>query len=178
MTKKLLVLVGSPRKEGNSDLLCDEFIKGAKEEGNETKKIYIQDYNLNYCLGCYTCTKTGKCVHDDNIDEIIDAMVEADVIVLSTPVYFYAISGQMKTFIDRCVGRYTEIKNKEFYFIATAAVQNKFALERAFDGFRGYLDCLTGSLEKYSIYGVGAWEAGDILGSPAMNEAYEIGKSI
>lgn len=178
MSKKVLVLSASFRKHGNSDLLCDEFIKGAKEAGNEVEKIYLNDKHINFCKGCGVCNSTHKCIQQDDMAEILDKMVNADVIVMATPVYFYAMNGQMKTLIDRTVPRYTEISNKDFYFILAAADDNKDNLKRALEGFRGFTqDCLNGTKEKGIIYGVGAWQAGEIKGSPAMEEAYNMGKA-
>ena len=79
--------------------------------------------------------------------EIVEKMIAADVIVMATPVYFYTMCGQMKVMIDRCCARYTEITNKEFYFIIAAAEDNKAMMERTIDGFRGFLDCLEGPQE-------------------------------
>ena len=176
MSKKVLVLSASFRKHGNSDLLCDEFIKGAKEAGNE--KIYLNDKHINFCKGCGVCNNTHKCIQQDDMAEILDKMVNADVIVMATPIYFYAMNGQMKTLIDRTVPRYTEISNKDFYFILAAADDNKDNLARALEGFRGFIqDCLNGTKEKGIIYGTGAWKMGEIKGSPAMEEAYNMGKA-
>ena len=108
----------------------------------------------------------------------VEKMIAADVIVMATPVYFYTMSAQMKTLIDRCCARYTEITNKNFYFIVTAAEPNIPAMERTIDGFRGFLDCLEGAREKGIIYGTGVWKVGDIEGKPVLKEAYEIGKKI
>jgi multimeric flavodoxin WrbA len=105
-------------------------------------------------------------------------MVAADVIVLATPVYFYTMCAQMKTVIDRTVPRYTELANKDFYFIVTAADSNQAALERTIEGFRGFTSCLNGAHEKGIIYGTGAWRAGDIVTSRAMKQAYEMGKTL
>jgi multimeric flavodoxin WrbA len=110
--------------------------------------------------------------------EVLDTMIAADVIVMATPVYFYTMNGQMKTMIDRTYARYTQISDKEMYFIMTAAVNNKKSLERTLEGFRGYTSCLTGAKEKGIIYGTGAWNKGDIKESRAMNEAYEMGKKV
>ena len=143
MAKKVLIISSSPRKGGNSDLLCDEFMKGALEAGNEVEK-----------------------------------MIAADVIVMATPVYFYTMCGQMKIMIDRCCARYTEITNKEFYFIIAAAEDNKAMMERTIDGFRGFLDCLEGPQEKGTVYGIGAWKVGEIKDTPYMQEAYNMGKMV
>lgn len=179
MSKKVLVLSGSPRKNGNSDILCDEFIKGAKESKHDVEKIFLGDKNINYCIGCYGCNRNnGVCVHKDDMAEILDKMINADIIVMATPVYFYTMDAQVKTVIDRTVARYMEIKNKDFYFIATAAVNSKLMLERTFDGFIGFLDCLPNAKEKGRIYGTSAWEKGEIKGTKAMKEAYNMGKYI
>ena len=123
MNKKVLVISASPRKGGNSDTLCDEFMKGAIDSGNTVEKIFLRDKKINYCTGCGLCNTNDytACSQKDDMALILDKMVIADVILMATPVYFYTMDGQMKTFIDRCCARYTHISNKDFYFIATAA---------------------------------------------------------
>lgn len=178
MAKKILVLSGSFRKHGNSDLLCDEFVRGATESGNDVEKIFINDRKINFCRGCGVCNTAHKCVQKDDMEEILNKMVAADVIVMATPVYFYTMNGQMKTLIDRTVPRYEEISGKDFYFIVAAADGNKANMQKTIEGFRGFTDdCLPGAKEKGIVYGVGAWQIGDIKGSPAMKEAYEMGKN-
>ena len=179
MTKKVLVLSASPRKGGNSDLLCDQFMLGAKEAGNQVEKIFLRDKKINYCLGCGACQGNGgKCVQNDDMAEVLDKMIAADVIVMATPVYFYTMNGQMKTLIDRTCSRYTEINNKEMYFIVTAADSRKQAMERTLEGFRGFTSCLHGAREKGIIHGTGAWNIGDIKASRAMVQAHEMGKKV
>ncbi|CQR72185.1 Putative NAD(P)H-dependent FMN-containing oxidoreductase YwqN [Sporomusa ovata DSM 2662] len=178
MSKNVLILSASPRKEGNSDLLCGQFMLGAKEASNRVEKIYLQDKTIGYCTGCGACYVSHKCVQTDDMAEILDKMIAADVIVMATPVYFYTMNAQMKTLIDRTVPRYQEITDREFYFIVAAADSNKDAMERTIDGFRGFLECLNGAQEKGIIYGVGAWHKGDIVGSTAMKQAYEVGRKV
>ncbi len=179
MSKKVLVLSGSFRKHGNSDLLCDEFIRGAKEAGHQVEKIYVNDQKINYCRGCGVCNTTHRCVQKDDMAAVLDKMVNADVIVMATPVYFYTMNGQMKTLIDRTVPRYEEISGKDFYFIVAAADGSHANMEKTLEGFRGFTeDCLPGTKEKGVIYGTGAWNAGDIKGMPAMKKAYEMGKNV
>ena len=125
MSKNILILSGSPRKGGNSDILCDRFMEGARESGHRAEKVFLRDRNIGYCIGCEACHQNnGVCVQKDDMAEILGKMIAADVIVMATPVYFYTMDAQMKTLIDRCVARYTEISNKAFYFIATAAAEN------------------------------------------------------
>ena len=179
MNKNVLVISASPRKGGNSDTLCDEFIRGAQESGNHAEKIFLASKNIKYCIGCGVCNTTQKCVQKDDMAEILDKMVEADVIVLATPVYFYTMDAQMKTLIDRTVPRYTEIQNKDFYFIVAVADTERKMMERTIEGFRGFTqDCLTGAREKGIIYGTGAWQAGEIKGTPAVKQAYEMGRNV
>lgn len=177
MSKKVLIISASPRKGGNSDALCDQFLLGAKEAGHNVEKVFLRDHKINYCLGCGVCNNTHVCVQKDDMKNLLEKMVNADVIVLATPVYFYTMDAQLKTFIDRCVSRYTEISNKEIYFIVAAADTNKDNLAPAIEGLRGFTrDCLEGSKEKGIIYGTGAWQVGEIKTLPAYKKAYEMGK--
>lgn len=176
MSKKILILSGSPRREGNSDLLCDEFARGAKEAGHEVEKIRVAEKNIGYCRACYACRESGKCVIKDDMAEVLQRMIDADVIVLASPVYFYSIDAQLKAVIDRTVARWLEVKNKEFYYIVTAADEDKASAETTLACFRGYADCVEGACERGVIYGMGAYEKGEIKTHPTMHEAYEMGK--
>jgi len=179
MSKKVLVLSGSPRKNGNSDLLCDEFIKGAMEVGNQAEKIFLRDRKINYCTGCGAClVKKGACSQKDDMAEILEKMIAADVIVMATPIYFYTMNGQMKTLIDRTCPRYREITDKDIYLIMTAADPSNQAMEKAIVEFRGFTSLLSGAKEKGVVYGIGAFDIGDIKKKPAMNQAYEMGKFV
>ncbi len=176
--KKVLILSGSPRKGGNSDLLCDRLMEGAQSAGHRTEKIYVKDKNIHYCTGCGACYNKRICSQKDDMTEVLTKMIDADVIVMATPVYFYSLNGQIKTLIDRCCARYTEISNKEFCFIMTAADGNKSSLERTLESFRGFTDCLNGATEKGVIYGTGVWQKGEVKGKTVMDEAYRIGASL
>lgn len=161
MTKKVLILSSSPRRGGNSDTLCDEFMRGAIESGNEAEKVFLRDKTIHYCTGCSTCSLHGKpCPQKDDAAEIIEKMVATNVIVMATPVYFYTMSAQMKTLIDRCCGLYTKMKNKEFYFIVTAAEDDRKLMERTVDTFQGFLNCLENPTIKGVVYGTGVWHVG------------------
>ena len=121
MSKKVLILSGSPRKGGNSDILCDEFARGAMEAGHEVEKIRVAEKKIGYCRACYACRGTGVCAIKDDMTEVLQKMIDADVLVLASPIYFYSIDAQLKALIDRTVARWLEVKNKEFYYIVTAA---------------------------------------------------------
>ena len=110
--------------------------------------------------------------------EILDKMQAADVIVMASPVYFYSNGAQMKAVIDRSVARWTNIPNKEFYYIMTAAEDSDTVMDCTLECFRGFAACLDGAQEKGVLYGKGVYEAGAIKGLPAMREAYEMGKQV
>ena len=113
--KNVLILSSSPRRGGNSDTLCDEFMQGAIESGHRVEKVFLRDKTIHPCTGCGVCSQYKKpCPQKDDAAEIIGKMLAADVIVMATPVYFYTLSAQMKTLIDRCCARYLEMKGKEF----------------------------------------------------------------
>ena len=178
MSKKVLIFSSSPRPGGNSDLLCDQFMLGAKEAGHQAEKVFLGDKKINYCNGCSACQGTGQCIQKDDMAEILVKMVKAEVLVMATPVYFYTMSAQLKTLIDRTVPKYTELSAKEMYFIVAAADSNIEAMERTIEGFRGFTSCLNDPQEKGIIYGVGAWNVGDIKNLPAMKQAYNMGKLV
>ena len=179
MSKNVLILSGSPRKGGNSDLLCDEFLRGAVEAGHTVEKIRVAEKKIGYCSGCYYCQKSGGvCAKKDDMGELLQKMIDADVIVLASPVYFYSIDAQLKTVIDRTVARWTEVKGKEFYYITTCADEDEAAVERTLECFRGYADCVEGAKEMGVIRGVGVYEPGKIKNTSAFGQAYKMGKTI
>lgn len=179
MSKSVLILSASPRKGGNSDTLCDEFLRGAQSAGHIVEKIFLRKKKIGYCVGCGTCNLSHQCFQKDDMSEILDKMVQADIIVMATPVYFYTMDAQMKTLIDRTVPRYTEISGKDFYFIISAADTDKQMLERTIEGFRGFTeDCLPDAHEKGIIYATGVWQSGEVKGHPAMKQAYEMGRQV
>ena len=177
--KKVLILSGSPRSKGNSDLLCDEFMRGAQEAGHDVEKIRIATKKIGYCRACYYCRDhSGECAVKDDMAEVLETMLRADVLVLASPVYFYSIDAQLKAVIDRTVARWLEVKNKEFYYIMSAAEDTATVMDTTLACFRGFADCFEGSVERGVIYGKGVYEKGEIKGHPVMQEAYEMGKKV
>lgn len=174
----VLAISASPRKGGNSDVLCDQFLKGAAERGHVVEKIRLGGKKLAPCLGCYGCAKTGRCVQRDDMEAILEKLIQADAIVLATPVYFYSMDAQMKMFIDRCLPRYQEIRDKVFYLLVTAADPQHDAAAETLAGLRGYLRCLPGVQEKGVVYGTGTWDKGDVYRHPSYEMAYEMGKTV
>lgn len=179
MGKKVLILSGSPRKGGNSDLLCDEFLRGAREAGHSVEKIRVAERKVAPCSACYYCRKSGGvCARKDDMAEILQKMIDADVLVLASPVYFYSIDAQLKAVIDRTVARWLEVKDKEFYYIVTMADEAPASADTTLACFRGYADCVEGAVEKGSIIGSGVYEPGKVKDTPAMKRAYEMGRQV
>lgn len=172
----VLIINGSPRAKGNSDLLCDEFMRGAKEAGHQVEKISLREKSICPCLACYACFKTGFCVQKDDMGEILEKIQNTDVLVLASPTYFLTMSGQMKTMIDRLLPKWQELDGKQSYVIVTGH-DGKQGLKRTAEDFSSILNSL-GSPVRGIIWGEHVWQKGEVLGTKAMDEAYQTGKSI
>ena len=101
MDKKVLIISSSPRKGGNSETLAAAFAKGARETGNPVETVYLREKQVGFCKGCLACLNLGHCVIQDDAVEIAAKMHDANVLVFATPVYYYCVSGQLKTMLDR-----------------------------------------------------------------------------
>ena len=178
MNKKVVIISATPRVNGNSHVLSEKFKKGAEDVGNEVELISLRENKINYCIGCYYCQTNGKCFQNDGMNEILEKIVEADVLVFATPVYFYDVVGQMKTFIDRIFPKYEKIKNKDMYLIATAGENNKEAVSGAIDTVNRFLDCVENVELKGVLYGIGLHGVGEAENSVKSKEAYEMGRNI
>lgn len=177
--KRVLVLLGSPRRGGNSELLAAELARGAAETGHSVETVRIAEKRIGYCRACYYCRDHGgRCAIADDMAELLDSIIAADVLVLATPVYFYSLSAQLKTVIDRTVARWTEVRDKDMYYIITAADEEREAADATLAALRGYADCIEGARECGVVLGMGAYERGEIATHPQMGEAYELGRRI
>lgn len=176
--KKILVLSSSPRKGGNTDVLCDAFMDGAREAGHQAEKIRLADLQIGYCRACYACKKLGKCVIQDDAKGVLDQMMAADVIVLATPVYFYSCSAQMKALFDRSVAIFPRLTNKEYYYIMAQADSDQAMFAGTIKSLDGFLDCYEGSTVKGMVCAPGVYEKGEINGTPYMEEARELGRQV
>lgn len=175
--KSVLIVSSSPRRGGNSETLCEQFKKGAEETGHRVEMININDYDIHY-FDRAEYIRGEEETFDDDAMIIINKMKAADVIVLASPVYFYSMTGQMKTLIDRTYNHEKDLGEKEFYYIVTSTDRDAEALDGTIEGFRGFARCLYKSLERGIVRGNGARERGAILNHPAMQEAYELGKNV
>ncbi len=177
--KKVLVLSGSPRMHGNSSILCDELIRGAEEAGHQAEKINVTRKKVGGCLGCNACYRNdGVCIQKDDMKEIEEKMMDADVIVLASPIYFYSMTSQMKAVIDRTYSFHTKLKGKTFCFIITCAAPEESYTETMLASLRGFTCCVPESVEGGIVMGLGTNEAGDMRNTAAMQQAYEMGKNL
>ena len=180
MSKRILVLSTSPRIGGNSETLADVFIKGAEEAGHETKKICVYDKKIEFCKGCLGCQTTGKCILRDDAERIIAQMKAMDVLVFATPIYFYEMSGQMKTLLDRTNPLFpAEYEFRDIYLLATSADEEESSMEAAGKGLEGWISCF----EKSRLAGVGRGTGADKKGAieecgEALSAAYEMGRNV
>ena len=179
MGKKVLIISASPRSGSNSHLLAEAFGKGAKEAGNETEIISLKDKDIKFCRGCFACQKTQRCVIRDDADLIEQKMEKADVLVFATPIYYYEMSGQMKTMLDRGNPLYTtDYAFRDVYLIAAAAEDEEHVWQRAKSGLEGWIECFPKARLAECVFGGGVTEEKEVLGSTAMEKAYEMGKTI
>ena len=177
--KKVLILEGSSRRNGNSAILSTEFVRGAEEVGCSVEKVQIAHKKIAGCLGCNGCYRNGgACVQEDDMADVREKMLAADVIVLASPIYFYSMTAQMKAVIDRTYAFYQQLAGKTFYFIITCGATDEAYTETMLAALRGFTCCVPNAKEGGYVLGIGAMEAGEVRSSAAMAEAYRLGRGI
>lgn len=180
MKKNILILSTSPRKGGNSDTLADAFTQGARDAGHDAEKISLAGKSIGFCRGCLACQKTKRCVLQDDANAIVDKMLRADVLVFATPIYFYEMSGQMKTLLDRSNPLFpADYAFRNIYLLATSADENGDSMDGAIKGLQGWIDCferakLTGVLRGTGLDGMGAAKNAP----PILKAAYDMGRAL
>lgn len=176
---RITVISSSLRRNSNSEMLADEFIRGAKESGNEAEKITLGGKKINFCIGCLSCQKTGRCVIKDDCAEINEKIHNAEVLVFATPIYYYEMSGQLKTVLDRANPLYgSDYRFKDVYVLSTAAEDGVYVPKRAEEGICGWIDCFERARLAGTVFVGGVNAPGDINGNAGLQKAYELGKSI
>lgn len=179
MSKKVVVLSTSLRTNSNSELLAKSFVEGAKEAGNEVEYISLKNKDIRFCIGCLACQKTGHCVIKDDVADIMNSVLEADVVVWSTPIYYFEMSGQMKTLIDRLNPMYSkDYKFRDVYLLATAAEEGDEVFEKVITGLNGWIDCFEKTTIKGTILAGGVSDSGAISGNDKLKEAYDLGSHV
>ena len=175
----ILILSGSPRKGGNTDLLVEAFVKGASQK-HDVEVVSVHDYKVSPCMGCNVCfvSKDNTCAQKDDMTIIYEKMAHADMLVIASPVYFYGLSAQLKTVIDRCHNPIRDtfrIKKMALLLVGAAT------LSELFDSIlTEYQLCLNFfKLEDAGRVLVrGVKDKGDIKNTNALNEAFKLGQRI
>ena len=181
MSKKIVVITGSPRKNGNSFAMTDAFIKAAEAKGHTVTRFDAALENVGGCRACEACYSTGKaCVVDDEFNTIAPAILEADTIVFSTPVYWYSIPAQIKGVIDRIYSLVIggkDIAGKECALIACCEEDDMSVM----DGVRIPIE-RTAALNKWKMVGEvlvpGVLNAGDISKTDGCRQAADLADAI
>ena len=179
MSKKVLVISTSPRKGGNSETLADEFIRGAREAGNDVEKVTLYDKDIRFCKGCLVCQNTQRCVIHDDADAIVQKILTADAIVFATPIYYYGMCGQMKTLLDRANPLFpSDYRFRDIYLLAAAAEEDGHTVDGAVTGLQGWIDCFEKARLAGTVFAGGVTTVGEIQNHPALKQAYELGKNM
>ncbi len=177
MNQKVLILSSSPRKGGNSETLAAAFAKGAQEAGDQVETVYLRETQVGFCKGCFACHKLGHCVIQDDAVRIASKMHDADVLVFVTPVYYYSVSGQLKTMLDRANPLYgSDYAFTKAYLLATAAEDGPKTVEGAEKAVQGWVDCFPRCELVDTVFAGGVNDIGEIAGHPALERAYQMGK--
>ena len=176
---KVLVIQTSLRAKSNSDILTERLIAGAKDAGNEVEHISLKGKKIGFCVGCLACQKLGRCVVKDDANEITEKLLNAEVVVWATPIYYYEMSGQMKTVIDRANSLYSrDYQFRDVYLLTTAAEDEDGVDEGACKGLQGWIDCFEKARFAGKVFAGGYDKPKSIEGSEKLKEAYEMGKAI
>ena len=180
MNKKVVVISSSLRLGSNSEVLAQAFVQGAQAAGNIVEEISLKEKDLRFCTGCLACQSTARCWMQDDSAAINAKLKEAEVVVFATPVYFYAMSGQLKTLLDRANSLYgSDYKFKDIYLLATAAENERSAAEGTIKGIQGWVDCFERAELKGIVFGGGIDDAGAAVNhQDVMKAAFELGKNI
>ena len=177
--KRVIVISTSQRSGSNSDQLADKFVEGALSVGNDVEKISLTGKNIQFCKGCLACQKLGRCVIQDDVNDIMAKVVEADVVAWATPIYYYEMSGQMKTLIDRMNAMYPlDYKFRDVYLLTTAAEDEEYVPKRAEAGLTGWIDCYPKSRLAGTLFCGGVNSPNEIEGNNKFQEAFEMGKNV
>ncbi|WP_295115680.1 flavodoxin family protein [uncultured Methanobrevibacter sp.] len=176
---KILVLKGSPNKNGSSNMLAENFINGAREAGHTIEEIDAAHCDIGPCIGCVHCGYEGDCVLDDDMDMFRGKILNADMLVFVTPLYYYGMSAQLKTLIDRFCSRNFSIQQKHMKSVLLTVAYNSD--DWTFDALEAHYDTLVRYLNLVDcgrVLGYGCGTPSMTEFSKYPDEAYELGKSL
>ncbi len=183
----ILGILGSPRRNGNSDLLLDQALKGAAEVGAEVKKVILNDLLIKPCQGCNDCHEDGQCVQRDDLTSIYQLLEEADGVIIASPIYFSGLSSQTKLLIDRCqclwvrndlLGRYSSAARKRKGSFIAVGGDSKAVFKHAVGEIRAFYSAI-GLVYDGEILLPGVEGKGEVISHPAaMEEAERLGRRL
>jgi multimeric flavodoxin WrbA len=187
---KVLGLFGSPRRGGNTELLLEEALKGAEKEGGEVERIYLSDFTITPCKECHGCDNTGNCVILDDMQKIYPKLLEADVLILASPIFFYGVTAWAKALIDRSQALWArkyllkdpslskEGKKRKGFFISVGATKGQKVFEGSILTVKYFFDVLNAEYVGELLFR-GMEAKGDILKHPeALQQAFEAGRRL
>ena len=176
---KVLIISSSLRDGSNSQALADAFAEGASDAGHITEKITLKGKDIRFCIGCLSCQKNGRCFIDDDAQEIVRKMHDADVLAFASPIYYFGISGQLKTLLDRANPLYGgDYHFRSVYLLLTAAEDSESTPEKAVECIRGWVDCFERASLASTIFAGGVNERNEISGHEALGYAYSTARAI
>ena len=177
---KVMVITTSLRAKSNSDVLAERLLAGAKDAGHDVELISLKGKTIKFCIGCLACQKTQQCVWKDDAVAIAEKVKNADTIVFVTPIYYYEMSGQMKTLLDRMNPLYpSDYKFRKVYLLSVAAEDEEQTPLKAVSGLQGWVDCFEKAKLAGSLFCGGLNNAGEAIGKKEeQDEAYQFGKSL
>ena len=176
MDKKVVIISASLRKDSNSEQLAKALAQGAERAGNEIEFISLSGKTLGFCTGCLSCQKTFRCYMQDDAAVIAEKIKNADVVVFATPIYYYGISGQLKTLLDRCNPIFPqEYRFRDVYLLMAAADDNPHTTDKVITGFTGWTDCFPRCRLAGTVFADGVTAPGEIRGHKALKEAFDAG---
>ena len=177
--KKVLIVSASPRKNSNSEALALAFAEGAKSAGHEAELVSLRGKTVNFCRGCFVCQETQRCVIHDDADQICQKALLADVLVFATPIYYYEMSGQLKTLLDRLNPLFpSDYAFKDVYMLTAAAEDEDYVPARAVSGLEGWVECFERAHLAGTVFMGGVTEAGENPDHPALVQARKMGEAI
>ena len=178
MSKKVLIVSASPRKGSNSEALALAFAEGAKEAGHEVELVSLRGKTVNFCRGCFVCQEKLRCVIRDDADAICQEALTADALVFATPIYYYEMSGQLKTLLDRLNPLFpSDYAFQDVYLMTAAAEEESTVPELAVRGVEGWIECFERARLAGSVFMGGVTEAGENPEHPALEEARRMGRN-
>ena len=178
MSRTVLILSSSPRIGGNSDQLCDSLASGVASVGNKAIRLHVSKMKIAPCLACEHChdKSDGECVIKDDMEQVWNAMKQADSLVLASPIYLFDCSAQLKVVIDRFYSRYEQMHLETGAMLLTCAADENVA-ESAKIMFCKLAECM-GFENKGILCATNVWAAGEISNRTVLRDAYNLGKTL